>query len=70
MKLQDKINKLEEIAETYDMALSNITGTITACLGEDELSDWQARSILRTILATSAYYAEMAKTELKELNDE
>lgn len=69
MKLQDKIEKLEEVANTYDMALSSISGTVSACLNEDEISDWQARSILRCILATAAYYADINRAELGKLDD-
>ena len=69
MKLQDKINKLEEVVNTYDVALSSISGTISACLSEDEISDWQARSILRCLLATAAYYADINRGELGALDD-
>lgn len=69
MKQQDKINILVDVAHTGDTALSSISGMITACINDEELTDWQAKSILRCILATASYYAGINDTALESLND-
>jgi hypothetical protein len=69
MKLQNKIDRLENIIETYDTSLSSISGMITACLNEHELSDWQAKSVLRCILATASFYASETRNDLESLDD-
>lgn len=69
MKQQDKINILLDIAQTSDTALSSIAGMITACLNDDELTDWQAKSILRCILSTASYYGGMNDKTLERLDD-
>ena len=69
MKLQDKIDKYEEAVNTYDTALSSISGTISAVLNEPDITDWQARSVLRCLLATAAYYADITREELGAIDD-
>lgn len=68
-KLHEELARLEEAIDTYDNSLSSIAGMITAALNEPNLSDWQAKGILRCVLASCAYYADNAKKELGE-NDE
>ena len=69
MKQQDKINLLIDVAHAGDTALSSISGMVTACLNDDELTDWQAKSILRCVLATASYFAGINEKTLEALDD-
>lgn len=58
IKNEDRIDTLTDAVKLYDTGLSSICGLITACLNEEELTPWQACSILRCILSTATYYAQ------------
>ena len=68
-RLQDKIEALYDVIDTYDAALSALSGMLTTTLSEAEISDWQARSIIRCCMATSVYYADSAKKELEVIGE-
>jgi len=69
MNKQDKIELLNQAVQLCDTGLSSIAGMATACINEDELSDWQAKSILRCILATATHYG-ILNQELMEKTDD
>ena len=71
MKPQEKIEQLNDVARTYDMALSVISGTVNVALSApDGLSKWESESILKAVLSTAAYYADLNRMILEGLSDE
>lgn len=68
-RLENKIEKLYDVIDTYDAALGSLSGMLTAALGEENISDWQARGIIRCSMATAVYYADSAKKELELVNE-
>ena len=68
-KLQDNIEALYDVIDIYDSALSALSGMLTATLNEPDISDWQARSIIKCAMATSVYYADNAKKEMEAINE-
>lgn len=69
MKLENTIEALHDVIETYDAALSSLSGMLTAVLAEEEINDWQARGIIRCAMATAVYYADSAKKDLENINE-
>jgi len=72
MKKQNKTELLKEFKEAiqlYDSGLSSIAGMVTACLNEDELTPWQARSILKCVLSTATHYGMLNDDTLEKTND-
>lgn len=67
--VEDTIEKQETALAIYDCALSDIAGMLTAAIGNQDLSEWELRSVIRCAMTVCVSRTDEAIKELGKLND-